>query len=183
VQFKTKPELALDMLRRAVADGIPPAVVLADSAYGTSHAFREGIRAQALDYAVGVAPTTTVRLLDSQGRPRDEVFSVRRLARDLKQHGGFPRCTWRQGTKTALTAQFAVRRVVTDATKDTAFGQEHLWLLIEGRDGESEPANYFLPSLPEHTPRRSFIRTVMQRWRTERVYQDLKGELGLDHYE
>ena len=53
VQFKTKPELALDMIRRAVVDGIPLGVILADSAYGTSSAFRGGIRSLGLHYAVG----------------------------------------------------------------------------------------------------------------------------------
>nr|WP_240360861.1 hypothetical protein [Pyxidicoccus caerfyrddinensis] len=48
---------------------------------------------------------------------------------------------------------------------------------------EPEPANYFLGSLPERRTKKQLICLVMQRWRTERVYEDLKGELGLDHYE
>ena len=56
--------------------------------------------------------------------------------------------------------------------------------LIEWRDGEAEPANYFFCSLPvERMTRKKLVRLVMQRWRTERAYEDLKGELGLDHYE
>src|SRR5260370_42255876 len=58
-----------------------------------------------------------------------------------------------------------------------------LGLLIEWRDGESEPANYFLSSLSERKSKKQLIRIAMQRWRTERVYEDLKGELGLDHFE
>ena len=58
-----------------------------------------------------------------------------------------------------------------------------MWLLIEWRDGETEPANYFLCSTPERMTRKKLVRAVMQRWRTERAYEDLKGELGLDHYE
>ncbi len=54
---------------------------------------------------------------------------------------------------------------------------------MEWPDGESEPANYFFSSLPEKTKRIHLVRTTMQRWRTERVYEDLKGELGLDHFE
>jgi len=184
VQFKTKPELALDMIRRAVVDGIPLGVILADSAYGTSSAFRDGVRSLGLHYAVGVNPQTTVDLLDSIGRPRGKPVSVRELALQIHERGGFRRCTWRKGTKKDLAASFALRRVVT--ANDGASPpdeREPLWLIIEWREGESEPANYFLSSLPESTNKRNLIRTVMQRWRTERVYEDLKGELGLDHFE
>jgi SRSO17 transposase len=184
VTFKTKPELALDMARRAVADGIPPGVVLADTAYGTSRAFRRGIRALGLDYAVAVDPQTKVCLLDRAGHPREDAVSVRELAIRIHERGGFRYCSWRGGTKEDLAASFALRRVITaNDRRAQASEREPLWLLIEWRDGEPEPANYFLASLPEHTTKRRLIRTVMQRWRTERVYQDLKGELGLDHFE
>jgi SRSO17 transposase len=91
------------------------------------------------------------------------------------------RCTWRKGTKEDLSARFALRRVIAAGVPQRE--QEPLWLLIEWRDGEPEPANYFLISLPERRTKKQLIRLVMQRWRTERVYEDLKGELGLDHYE
>ena len=80
-----------------------------------------------------------------------------------------------------MSARFALRRVVAAGVPKRE--QEPLWLLIEWREGEPEPANYFLISLPGRRTKRQLIRLVMQRWRTERVYEDLKGELGLDHYE
>ena len=61
--------------------------------------------------------------------------------------------------------------------------REELWLLLEWRDGETEPSNYFLSSLPKRLNKKQLIRIVMQRWRTERIYEDLKGELGFDHFE
>jgi hypothetical protein len=57
------------------------------------------------------------------------------------------------------------------------------WLLIEWRDGETEPASYFFATLPEHIDKRALIRIVVQQWRTARVYEDVKGELGIDHFE
>ena len=184
VQFKTKPDLALDMIRRAVDDGIPPGVVLADSAYGTSRAFRQGVRSLGLDYAVGVDPRTTVCLVGEQSPPLGNVVSVLELALGIHERGGFRRSVWRKGTKEDLSARFALRRVITAEDKNVPAAQwEYLWLLIEWRDGEKEPSNYFLSSLPASTTKRVLIRTVMQRWRTERVYEDLKGELGLDHFE
>ena len=188
MQFRTKPQLALEMIRRAVADGVPTGVVLGDAAYGSSREFREGVRAAGLHYAVGVDPKTTVFELDSQGRPKGEPVGVRQLAAQVHERNGFRRCTWRKGTNTDLTATFAMRRVVPaydhqqSTPESLARRREHLWLLVEWRDGEPEPSNYFLSSVSLRT-KKQLVRLVMQRWRTERVYEDLKGELGLDHFE
>lgn len=184
VEFKTKPELALDLIRRAVEDGVPPGLVLADAAYGSSRDFRDGIRDLGLHYAVGVDPKTVVMVFDKLGRRRDEIVGVKTLAQRIEAQGGFRRCTWRAGTKQDLSARFALRRVVP--AYDGGHGiekREALWLLIEWRDGEDEPANYFLCSSPRPATKKALIRAVMQRWRTERAYEDLKGELGFDHFE
>jgi SRSO17 transposase len=178
VSFKTKPELALDMIRRARRDRIARGVVLADSAFGSSSDFRRGVRELGLHYAVGVDPKTAVLLLDpTSGAPGARVC-VRDFAFDLYRCGQFRRCTWRRGTKRDLSARFAACRIVPAHD-----GMEPLWLLIEWRDGEDEPANYFFSSLPASLSRKHLVGIVMQRWRTERVYEDLKGELGLDHFE
>jgi SRSO17 transposase len=185
VQFQTKPELALGMIRRAVEDGIAPGLVLADAAYGSSRDFRKGIRALGLHYAVAVDPKTVVAAFDKFGRRRGDPVSVQELALRIGRQNGFRRCTWRKGTKQDLTARFALRRVVPayDAACGGIDKREPLWLLVEWRDGEHEPANYFLCSLPGRQSMKKLVRAVMQRWRTERAYEDLKGELGLDHYE
>ena len=181
VIFKTKPQLALRMIRRAVEYGVPKGVVLADTAYGASSEFRAQLRSLGLHYAVGVEPQTTIFLLDNEGRPQGEAVSVKDMAFSINERGGFRRRTWREGTNEALWARFAMRRVVAAGVPKSQ--QEPLWLLIEWRDGEPEPANYFLISPPRRMSKKKLIRLVMRRWRTERVYQDLKGELGLDHYE
>ena len=185
LQFKTKPQLALEMLRRAVAAKVPEGVVLADAAYGSSSQFREGVRELGLHYAMGVDPQTSVWLLDSMNRRSEGAASVRDIASALDELGEFRRCTWRKGTNTDLSARFAARRVVPayDDSSRPAEERDELWLLIEWRDGEAEPANYFLSSLPKRWTKKQLIRIVMQRWRTERIYEDLKGELGFDHYE
>jgi SRSO17 transposase len=181
VPFATKPQLALQMIDRAVEDGVPPGIVLADTAYGSSSHFRAHLRSLGLHYAVAVAPSTTVCLLDEKGRPRKDAQSVSDLALCIHERGGFRRCTWRQGTQEDLSARFALRRVVAAGVPQRE--QEALWLLIEWREDEPEPANSFLVSLSTLRTKRQLIHLVMQRWRTERVYEDLKGELGLDHYE
>ncbi len=173
VIFKTKPQLALEMIRRAMKQRVPPGVVLGDTAYGSSSEFRQGVRSLGLHYAVAVYPNTTVHLLDEEGGPREEAPSVSELATRIHERGGFRRCTWRKGTQEDLSARFALRRVIAAGVPKRE--QEPLWLLIEWRDGEPEPANYFLISLPERRTQKQLIRLVMQRWRTERVYEDLKG--------
>jgi SRSO17 transposase len=184
VQFATKNELALRMIQRARDAGIPPGIVLADSAYGTSRDFRKGVREMGLHYAVGVDRKTAIMTLDEHGDLQDEIISAGALALRIESQNGFRRCTWRRGTKQDLSARFALRRVVP--AYDGGHGidrREPLWLLVEWRDGEPEPANYFLCSLPAPMTKKKLVQIVMQRWRTERAYQDLKGELGLDHYE
>lgn len=188
VTFKTKPELALEMIRRATQDGVSTGVLLADAGYGSSRDFRHGVRNLGLHYIVGVDPKTVVAVFDRVGRRRDDPVSVRdlafRIAKKGGSQGGFRRCTWRKGTKDDLSARFALRRIVP--AYDQCHGMEKrepLWLLIEWRDGETEPANYFLSSLSSRMTKANLVRLAMQRWRTERVYEDLKGELGLDHYE
>jgi SRSO17 transposase len=189
VSFATKPEQALQLIRRAIADGIPRGVVLADQAFGGSEDFRDGLDDLGLSYAVAVDARTKVMVFDKQGHRRDERISAKNLALRIDNNGGFRRCTWRQGTKQPLSARFAFRRVVWAGKpgKDNRAvdGRKPVWLLIEWRDGEPEPANYFFCSLPglERITRKKLVRLVMQRWRTERAYEDLKGELGLDHYE
>ena len=184
VQFATKTELALRMLQRAVDNGVPPGIVLADQAYGSAREFRKGVREMGLHYGVAVDNRTVVMVFDKLGRRGDEIVSIIDLAHRIEAQGGFRRCTWRQGTQDALSARFALRRVVP--AYDGAHGiekREAVWLLIEWRDNEDEPANSFLCSLPGRLTKKQLVRRVMQRWRIERTYQDLKDELGLDHYE
>jgi len=161
VTFKTKPQLAVQMIGRALADGVPKGAVLADSAYGTSGDFRAQVRSLGLHYAVGVDPQTTICLLNNEGRPHGEAVSVKEMALSIQERGGFRRCTWRSGTREELRARFALRRVVAAGV----------------------PKDQLLVSVPGRITKKQLIRLVMQRWRTERVYEDLKGELGLDHYE
>src|SRR5919199_4235825 len=58
VAFATKPAIALDQIGRALADGVPPGVVVTDAAYGNDTDFRDGVTALGLAYVAGILGTT-----------------------------------------------------------------------------------------------------------------------------
>jgi SRSO17 transposase len=183
VTFKTKPQLALDMLGRAVAADLPRGTVVADEAYGNSAAFRDGCRQLGLDFAVAVSSATRVWVVDAAGRRRGDPIAARDLAQRLVTDDRFRRYTWREGTSESLSARFAFLRVVP--TADDGCEPQHrerLWLICEWRDGEDAPKHFHLAT-DQRMPFGQLVQLVKERWRTERVYQDLKGELGLDHYQ
>jgi SRSO17 transposase len=184
VVFKTKVELAMDMIARAVDDGIPGEVMLADSFYGRSHIFRDFVRSKGLDYAVAVDADTHVWLLDEDGR-HPQAIEVRQLGSQLGE-GAFRKLTWRDGTRRdhKLSSRFVFRRVkpaYDDGSEPML--REPVWLVIEWPDGESRPTKFFLTNLRGRMSKKQIVRTIKERWKTERVYQELKGELGFDHYE
>lgn len=183
IVFKTKIELATDLITRAVEDKIPGEVVLVDAFYGASADFRNVIRLYGLDYGVAVRASNKVWLLDSDGQASDGPISVRdaRAALGPKE---FRRLTWRDGTRRKMHSRFCFRRVKVAADDGAKLDdREPVWLMIEWPEGEAAPTKFVLTSLPRRWSKKRIVRTVMERWRTERAYEDLKGELGLDHFE
>lgn len=185
VQFRTKPDIGLDLLRRAKEDGLPLGVVLADEAYGTSTQFRRGVRKLGLHYALAINRDTKVFPLDEKGKLADEALRADEYGLRLAyQKKAYQRTTWRNGTKGPLSARFAVRRVVPFHSDGTPPDQrERAWLVCEWRDGDVQPEHFYLAVVPHTMSKKRLIRLIKERWKTERAYEDLKGELGLDHFE
>jgi SRSO17 transposase len=180
IQFRTKPELAMEMIQRAIDNGLPRGVVLADSGYGDSSIFRKQLRQLGLDYAVGVHAPTTVWRLDKSGQPYGEPMSVADVGHHTER---FRRVTWREGTKGKLWSRFALCRVLPVRHDSDAPEDEAVWLLMEWPPGEPASTKFTFATLPLTTRKKWLVRLVKERYRTERVYEDLKGELGLDHFE
>ena len=179
-QFRTKPQIALDMIDRALSDGIPPAPAVMDSGYGDNGPFRATLDCIGLDYVAEIKGKTKVIVGDDPEAPG---ISVRDLASSLPVEA-FRRVTWRQGTKGKMSARFATRRVLIPDDEGKKFRADaKLTLLIEWSDGEDAPKKFWLASLPKRTPRKRLVRLAHIRWRVERDYEDLKQEQGLDHYE
>ena len=201
LRFVTKPQIALEQIRRAQMDSIPPGTVLADAGYGGDTYFRDGITALGLTYVVGIQSSASlwppgqeplpVKPWSGRGRPTSRVgrsadhkpVSVKDLAASLPKDA-WRRVTWRQGTNAPLASRFAAIRV-RPAHRDynAATPRPEEWCLIEWPIGEAEPTKFWLSTLPATTSRTSLVRHAMLRWRIERDYQEMKQEIGLGHYE
>lgn len=177
VVYQPKWQMALIMMSRAKAAGVPVGVALADAAYGNVAEFRAGLRWLDLEYAVGVNSNTVVTPVSKSHGLGMSRMSLAELAKALPRRA-YRHTTWRQGSRRAMLSRFAMLKV--DA--GDADGVHH-WLLIEWPEGEEHPTHFTLALMRREPSRKSLIRITKDRWRTERVYQDLKGELGLDHYE
>ena len=169
VEFKTKPEIALEQIRAAVAAKVAKGVVLADAAYGINTDFRETLTELQLQYVVGVQSTMTVwepgkQPLPAQpsgkmGRPprllrrtaNHQPVSVKQLAVSLPATA-YKEVTWREGTDRNLRSRFAAVRV-RPAHRDYWKSEPHAeeWLLIEWPKGEPEPAKYWISTLAPGT--------------------------------
>lgn len=185
VVFKTKLALALDMADRALADGIPPGRFLVDAAYGNSSHFRRALRQRGLSYGVAVNSTTKVWQVDKLDRRcGGQTLTVSQYANKIVDRGGFRRTTWREGTNGSMSARFAARRVLPIADQGIPRAErEVVWLLMEWEDGQKAPNKFHFITAPKHVTKKWLVRQVKQRWRTERAYEDMKGQLGLDHFE
>jgi SRSO17 transposase len=62
-------------------------------------------------------------------------------------------------------------------------GSRFEWLIIEWPEGEAAPSDYWLSNLPADADPERLARLAWLRWTIELDYRQLKGELGLDHYE
>ena len=182
VAFQTKAELACAMLRAAHADSVPLGeLLLADADYGRDPKIRAIAGELGMKYAVGIHASQ--RVWDAEGAwtaPK----TVRKLVADLPPRS-FRRLSWRGDTNGhKLSARFAFRRVfLATGNRKPTEGNEAVWLILEWRDGEAAPERFFASDLPTKTKKKALVRRLKERWRTERLYEDLKGEVGFDHYE
>ncbi len=200
VCFQTKPELAAGVCEEAAGWEIPVAPILADCAYGDDTRFRSKLHAQELEYVLAVSgqisvygPETSFAVPERNGtvgrqrsvaRPDRKPESVYALAQRL------PARAWRTvpcRTTPAgedVSSRFAfVRVVATHPVRTNNLPPREEWLIIEWPEQEDAPSDYWLSNLPADTARKRLARLARLRWTIELDYRQLKGELGLDHYE
>jgi len=198
--FQTKPALAAGVCEEAAGWEIPIAPILADCAYGDDTRFRSKLHAQQLEYLLAVSaqisvygPETTFAVPERNGtvgrgrsvaRPDRKPESVRALAQRL------PARAWRTVSCRTTPAgkdvcsRFAfVRVVATHPVRNNNLPPREEWLIIEWPEREDAPTDYWLSNLPADTTAERLARLARLRWTIELDYRQLKGELGLDHYE
>lgn len=178
INYEPKWSLALNMIETALASDVPRGVVLADCDYGNKAVFRDTLTTLGLQYAVEIQSTTKLRCVHANGSLGERV-AVGEMSRSLRS--SLRAMTWREGTKKPLRSRFARIRVVVEREDGTPRKPE--WLLVEWPEDEPGPTKFVLSTMPQSVTCKQLVRTFKSRWRVERSYEDLKGELGLDHYE
>ncbi|MGI8715954.1 MAG: IS701 family transposase [Solirubrobacteraceae bacterium] len=202
VTFKTKPELGVELIERTVGWEVPDAPVLGDSAYGDKTELRARLDAAGRRYVLSVSPDTTVFAAETsfevpepraagsgrqkrRARPDREPESISAL---IARQGAdqWQTVTFRDGPDgTPMTSRFCLLRVRAgnEWQKATPFPPREEWLIAEWPEGRDAPNDYWLSNLPVDTPPEQLARLARMRWKIELDYKQLKGELGLDHYE
>jgi len=198
VTFQTKWQLGLGMLDVVQAWGLPQAVVVADAAYGVATEFRQGLRERSLHYVVGIPSDVTAwtepvtpqaPTYQGRGRPprRDRTLpkplKVSEVARGLPDTA-WQEISWREGTKGPLKGRFAALQVQPAHGYHQGKVTEPVgWLLIEWPSEADAPESFWFSNLPDNTDLQELVYWAKIRWYVEQNYQQLKDELGLDHFE
>jgi len=196
---RSKPEIALAEIDRVIAASVRFGCVLADAGYGSSAPFRHALSERGLLWAVGISrrqkvyptdvtmifPTEKARKPRKHHIPDMSPVSVETMLVGEK----WQKISWRRGTKGPLTCLFAARRVrIADGPKHRVFDKgvermpgDEVWILGERRSSGEQ--KYYISNLPADVSLKTLAAAVKARWICEQAHQQLKEELGLDHFE
>lgn len=199
INHQPKWRIALDEIDRVIEAGAEFGDVLADAGYGVCAEFRHGLNERGLTWTVGITSQTKVYPIDvsisspshnAQGRPRKHEepshkdVSVKTMISQLGTKA-FRSITWRRGTKGPLRGKFVFARVRVADGEKIAQGQrlpgQEAWLICEELSGGKR--RYYLSNRSDETSRKDLVRSVKARWACEQPHQQMKQELGLDHFE
>jgi SRSO17 transposase len=199
VVFKTKWQIALEQVARVQQAGVRFGVVLADGGYGVCAEFRQGLSSMGLTWSVGILKTqmmysTSVQLGEpSRGRPgrpgkhpipSEKPISAEQAIASLGPKG-MRMIAWRLGTKGMMHCEFAAMRVrVADGlevSKGLHLPGDEVWLVCERRSPDD--LRYYLSNQPRRASLKTLATAIKGRWVCEQGHQQMKEELGLDHFE
>ena len=200
ISFRPKWRIALDEIDRLLEHRVQFGQVLADAGYGSCGEFRAELTKRKLLWTVGVLSSQTayrasVRVQlptpkrsggrpPTRGTPTEQSRSVAKLIEELGPDA-VRSVTWRKGTKGPLSGRFAMMRV-RPADGPRAHPNNHhlpgdeVWLIAEFRTDETK---YYLSNLPATASFKKVVSAIKARWSCEQMHQQMKEELGLDHFE
>ncbi|MGZ6693976.1 MAG: IS701 family transposase, partial [Solirubrobacteraceae bacterium] len=185
--------------KQAAGWAIDRAPVLGDAAYGENTQLRSELDSGGIEYVLSINPDTTIfapgavfAVPDRKPGPgrnpaahrSDSVpVSVGEYAKTLTDTD-FQTVVFRGRGKTRVCSRFAFKRITAahPVTRDRLAPREE-WLIIEWPQGHDAPSDYWISNLPAGTKPQRLARLARLRWMIELDYRQLKGELGLDHYE
>jgi SRSO17 transposase len=200
VVFATKPQLAAGLVERAAGWELAAAPILADCAYGDDTAFRGRLHTAGREYVLAVSaqisvygPETTFTVPARQGtrgrpptvaRPDRKPESLRALAERLPARAWKTLACRTSPAGEEVSGRFAfVQVIATHPVRNDHQPPRQEWLIIEWPMGAQAPSDYWFSNLPANTPHKRLARLARLRRTIELDYRQLKGELGLDHYE
>jgi SRSO17 transposase len=203
VVFQTKPQLGVELVKQAARWAIEAAPVLGDQAYGENTALRDDLNDAGREYVLSVGGPTTVfapatqftrpALVDgAKGRKPTRLQASQdqeTIAALIKRLGpsAAKRVTFRDGLHgEPITSRFIFVRVRAAhgwKEKGRSVVPREEWLIAEWPEGRDEPIDYWISNLPADAGPEQLARLARLRWRIELDYRQLKGQLGLDHYE
>jgi SRSO17 transposase len=210
IAFQTKSELGVELVERAAGWEVPQGPVLGDHAYGENTWLRDRLHEAGCEYVLCVGPRTKVF---EQGTlfavPPKKPGASRGPVHPRPDRSPEPvgEMIARLRTSNAQTVSFRDGRDGNPATSTFVFARVHAahgwrasegwtgwrersevppreeWLIAEWPDGQDEPTDYWVANLPAATDPERLARLARMRWKIELDDKQLKGELGLDHYE
>ena len=193
VVFRSKPEIALDLVGELIGSGMQPSPLLGDCQYGHSGPLRQGLRDAGCPYMLQVESALKAWVERPQLR-RARKGWVPRLrgpqAQTVLEIGGsLPDSAWQPcrwsgaGGRTFSTRMAWIRAwMVSDLAEDSSEIPE-TWLVFDWPQGQPEPYHIYTAWLDGPPERISLLRLSRQRFQIEQYFQRDKDDLGLDHFE
>jgi SRSO17 transposase len=177
VQFREKWRLALTLLRQIRAAGFDVTAVLGDAEFGDNSTLRQMLHRARLPYALGISSTLTVF------RGTDPTANAVRILSTSLPSRAWRIISWRNGTHRPWKARFAALRVTPAQRWPHRRHAPEVWLLCERDLGATPRTKHYFVALPATASLKALVQLAHQRWAIEQQYQELKDELGLDHFE
>ena len=179
VGMRTKPELAKEMLERALEGGVKAEWVVADSVYGDSRRLGMFLEEREQPYVLAVSGKAHVWAGFYQHRVGTVLDSLRRGELPSEEaEEGWERISAGEGSKGPRLYEW-LRLPLNPPLRE---GFER-WLVVRRSIEEPDELSAYTVFAPEGTSLEALGRTAGSRWRVEIGFEEAKGEVGLAHYE